>query len=105
MGAMMIQGNHKFDNYVNNGKTQVLARAFTPDGKPIPQLMELDEVELEDLAQFNNVQQNALMDVTGTHMIKNLQTGKDSTTNFHDHKDGQFATVMKTNNEGKMNIS
>lgn len=45
------------------------------------------------------------MDVTGTHMIKNMNTGKESTTNFHDHKDGQFATVGNTNNNGKMNIS
>lgn len=45
------------------------------------------------------------MDVTGTHMIKNINTGKESTTNFHDHKDGQFATVGNTNNTGKMNIS
>jgi len=45
------------------------------------------------------------MDVTGTHLIKNLNTGAKSTTNFHDHAGGQFATVMNTNNLGAMNIS
>merc|ERR1711990_838110 len=68
-GQMGIQGNHSFGNFVNNGQANVMARAFTPDGRPIPQLMELDEeaeeptlmelneegeVELEDLARFNN---------------------------------------------------
>lgn len=81
-----------------------MARAFDAKGNPVG-LMELDEEDLEDLATFNNVQQNAMMDVTGTHMIKNLNTGKDSQTNFHDHKGGQFATVMNTTNAGKMGIS
>ena len=103
-GAMMIQGNQQYQNYVNNGQTTVMPRKFSPPRR----LEELDEEEgeeLEDLAQFNNVQQNALMDITGTHMIKNLNTGAKSTTNFHDHKVGQFTTVGTTNNLGKMNIS
>ena len=50
-GQMMIQGNHEFGNYTNNGQTNVLARKFNADGSPAG-LMELD---LQDLAQFNNV--------------------------------------------------
>ena len=43
-----------FDTFANQGAVKVMPRTFTPDGKPIPQLMELEEVDLEDLAQFNN---------------------------------------------------
>jgi len=45
------------------------------------------------------------MDITGTHAIKNINTGAKSTTNFHDHKGGQFATVGNAMNGGAMNIS
>lgn len=108
MGQMNIRGLHKFDNFVNNGVANVMPRAFNPDGTPA-RLMELDEdfevVELEDLANFNNIQQNAQMNFTGTHGVKNLNTGAKSTTNFNDHKQGQFVTVANTTNGGKMNIS
>lgn len=104
----MIQGRHQYGNYVNNGQTTVMARKYPgPANAPPPRLenLEEEEEELEDLASFNNVQQNAQMDITGTHMIKNLNTGKKSNTVFHDHKDGQFTTVGNTNNQGAMNIS
>jgi len=91
-GQMKIQGNHQFQNYNNNGQAVVMARAFNPDGSPAG-LMELDEIELEDLANFGAIQQNADMNFTGTHMVKKLNTGEKSTTNFNDHKDGQFVTV------------
>jgi len=105
---MKIQGNHQFQNYNNNGQAVVMARAFNPDGSPARlmeldefeledldevELEELDEVELEDLANFGAIQQNADMNFTGTHMVKKLNTGEKSTTNFNDHKDGQFVTV------------
>jgi len=104
MGAMSIQGNHQFENYTNNGQATVLPRAFNKDGSPA-QLMMLEEIDLEDLAAFQNIQQNAQMDLTGTHMVKNINTGEKSTTNFNDHKDGQFVTVANATNGGKMNIS
>jgi len=101
---MSIQGNHQFENFTNNGQANIMPRAFDAKGNPV-QLIELDSLDLEDLAQFNNVQQNAMMDVTGTHMIKNINTGAKSQTNFNDHKDGQFATVMNANNGGQMRVS
>lgn len=60
---------------------------------------------LVDLAAFNQIQQNGQMDFTGTHQIKNLNTGEKSVTNFKDHKDGQFSTVGNTVNGGQMNVS
>lgn len=60
---------------------------------------------LMDLASFNNVSNNAQMDFTGTHAVKNMNASKDATTNFMDHKDGQFSTVGTTNNAGAMNVS
>jgi len=104
-GQFQIQGNHQIQNFTNNGQANVLPRAFNPDGSPAAQLMELDIADLEDLASFNNIQQNGQMDFTGTHMVKNINTGAKSTTNFHDHKGGQFTTVMNANNTGKMNVS
>jgi len=73
-----------------------MARKFTADGKLAPVLL--------DLAQFQNVQQNAQMGVTGTHGFGNLNTGVKSQTQFLDHADGQFSTVKNTNNLGKMMI-
>ena len=55
---------------------------------------------LLDLATFNNIQQNGMADFTGTHLIRNINTGAKSTTNFNDHKNGQFSTVMNANNMG-----
>lgn len=104
LGQMTMSGNHQFDNYVNNGQANAIARTFNPDGTPV-QLMQLEEIDLEDLAAFNNVQQNAQMGFTGTHAVKNLNTGAKSVTNFNDHKGGQFSTVANTNNMGQMNIS
>jgi hypothetical protein len=59
---------------------------------------------LLDLAQFQNVQQNAQMAVTGTHSFGNLNTGAKSQTQFLDNPDGQHSTVKNTNNMGAMMI-
>ena len=83
---MSISGNHQFQNFTNNGNTQVMPRTFNPDGSPA-QLM------LMDLAAFDNIQQNANMGFTGQHQIKNLTTGNESNTQFNDQKDGQFSQV------------
>jgi len=73
-----------------------MARKFTADGQLAPVLL--------DLAQFQNVQQNAQMAVTGTHGFGNLNTGEKSKTQFLDSADGQFSTVKNTNNMGAMMI-
>lgn len=59
---------------------------------------------LLDLAQFANAQNNAMMNVAGTHQFKNLNTGAKSQTMFQDTKDGQFSTVQNATNGGKMMI-
>jgi hypothetical protein len=60
---------------------------------------------LLDLAEFGNINQNAVMGFTGQHQIKNLTTGKDSQTMFNDQRDGQFSTVGNTVQNGQMTIS
>lgn len=60
---------------------------------------------LLDLAEFQNINQNAVMGFTGQHQVKNLITGKDSQTMFNDHKDGQFTSVDNTVQNGQMTIS
>ena len=60
---------------------------------------------LVNLANFESIQQNAKMGFTGQHNIGQLVTGKDSMTQFNDHKDGQFSTVAKTVQNGNMSIS
>jgi len=60
---------------------------------------------LLDLAQFQNVQQNANMGFTGQHQIENMTTGKESNTQFNDHKAGQFSTVGNLTQNGNMKIS
>jgi hypothetical protein len=47
-GNMQVSGLHKFDNTVNSGNFQAMARTFNPDGSPASLLM--------DLATFNNLQ-------------------------------------------------
>ena len=59
---------------------------------------------LLDLAQFQNVQQNAQMGITGQHAIGNLNTGAKSQTQFLDTPDGRFTVVKNTNNAGQMQI-
>jgi hypothetical protein len=84
MGQMGISGNHQFENFTNNGQAQVMARKYLPNGQPV--LMELEDITLEDLAQFQQIQQNADMNFAGTHAIKNINTGAKSNTNFLDNK-------------------
>jgi len=44
-----MQGNHVMNNYNNNGQAVAMARAYNPDGSQA-HLMELEEIDLEDLA-------------------------------------------------------
>ena len=60
---------------------------------------------LLDLAQFDQIQQNANMGFTGQHTINNMVTGAKSNTQFNDHKDGLFSTVANIEQNGNMSIS
>jgi len=105
---MNISGLHKFDNFTNNGQTTVSPRTFNADGTPARMvLMDLDEIDLEDLAQFQNFSNQAGGNASfqGTHSIKNITNAKKGNVNFLDHKGGQFVTVANANNMGNMNVS
>lgn len=105
-GAMNIAGNHKFDQFANQGAVKVTPRTFNADGSPV-QLMELEDFELEDLANFNNYnnQEGGQTTITGTHAFKNMNNAKGGKVMVMDHKDGQFATFGNTNNAGEMQVS
>ena len=59
---------------------------------------------LLDLAQFGNVQQNAQMGFTGTHQIRNINTGAKSQTQFNDDPMGRGSQVGNATNGGQMMI-
>jgi hypothetical protein len=53
MGNMNVSGLHRFENVTNGGQFVAAPRTFNPDGTPV-RLMDLDELDLEDLASFQN---------------------------------------------------
>lgn len=96
-GNMQIAGNHQFDNFTNNGNTQVGPRTFNPDGSPA-QLM------LMDLATFNSFNNAGQASFTGEHAIKKLNNAEGGNVMFNDHKSGKGSTVGETANAGNMTI-
>ena len=105
LGKMYIQGNHQYDNYVNNGQTQVVARKYSPPRR-LEDLQE-DEEELEDLASFQNYNnmKGGMTSIQGTHQFKNMNNAKGGKVIVLDHKTGQFSTFDNTNNAGMMQVS
>lgn len=101
---MNISGNHQFDQFANQGKVMVVPRTFPP--KKLENLEE-EEVELEDLANFNNYSnmKGGSTQIQGTHAFKNMNNAKGGNVVVLDHKDGQFATFGNTNNAGSMKVS
>ena len=69
--------------------------------------LEDEEVELEDLASFNNYmnQKGGMTSIQGTHQFKNLTNAKGAKVIVLDHKTGQFSTFGNTNNMGQMQVS
>jgi intracellular sulfur oxidation DsrE/DsrF family protein len=98
-GNMNVSGLHKFDNTVNSGNFNAMARTFNPDGSPAAILM--------DLASFNQFSNMAGGNASfqGTHDIAKLNNAKDGNVRFLDHKGGQFSTVGETMNAGNMQVS
>jgi hypothetical protein len=82
-----------------------MPRTF-PEPKRLEDLEE-EEVELEDLASFNNYMNNkgGMTSIQGTHQFKNMTNAKGAKVIVLDHKTGQFSTFGNTNNMGQMQVS
>ena len=84
-----------------------MARKFDGRGNQVGLLVNLEDLNLEDLATFGNINNHngGSMSFTGDHAVKNLINDKKSKLLFNDHKNGLATKVDNFMNKGKASIS
>jgi len=82
-GQVKVSGNHNIKNTDNTGNFVNVARTFDAKGRPVKMML----MDLAQVNNFNNLD-NGVLNVTGTHGIKNLNNAKKGKVMFNDHKGG-----------------